>query len=55
MTTIPVMSVSTRSFRSGVVLCGHSLVQIITPVCCSEAVMAAAVDDGGVAAAALAV
>ena len=48
------MSVSKRSFQSDVVLCGYSLIWVNTPVCCSEAVMAAA-DDGGVAAAALAV
>ena len=42
------MSVSTRLFQridsstqSGVVLCGYSLIWVITPVCCLEAVMAA--------------
>ena len=34
--------------QSGVVLCGYSLMRVITPVCCSEAVMAAV--DGDVAA-----
>ena len=47
------MSVSRRSFQrianstqSDVVLCDYSLIWFITPVCCSEAVMAAV--DGGV-------
>ena len=42
------MSVSTRcqriadsSTQSGVFLCGYSLMRIVTPVCCLEAVMAA--------------
>ena len=34
---------SKNSTQSGVVLCGYSLIQAITPVCCLEAVMAAAV------------
>jgi len=34
---------SKNSTQSGVVLCGYSLIQAITLVCCLEVVMAAAV------------